>query len=271
MQTLRRTSSISVDVARLTKAVELGIAQSLTSPALVAAVPPGLRDPGHFWVGLSERARVVYASKDRVPETTITYEDLADPKYEGRICIRSGQHQYNLALFGAMIAKHGEANAKAWLEGLKANLARKPSGGDRDVAKDIAAGACDIGLGNTYYVGLMRGQSGAEGLGRRHQGHHADLQGRLGGRISTCPAWCSPRTRPNKANAIKLAEWLVSDEAQHLYAETNFEYPVKAGIAVSPDGPGVRHARARHAARSSEIAKNRKAASEMVDAVGFDN
>ena len=101
------------------------------------------------------RARVVYASKERVKQDAITYEELADPKWKGKICIRSGQHMYNNALFAAYLAKHGEAKTEEWLKGLKANLAQKPSGGDREVARDIAAGKCDIGLGNTYYWALM--------------------------------------------------------------------------------------------------------------------
>src|SRR3954454_877708 len=112
---------VTVDVARLQKAVDLGIAQPFHSAVLDEAVPTALRDPAGLWYGLSERARVVYASKDRVPDNAITYEDLADPKWKGRICIRSGQHHYNLALFGAMIAKKGPEAARTWLEGVKAN------------------------------------------------------------------------------------------------------------------------------------------------------
>ena len=130
-----------------------------------------------------------------MPDTSITYEDLADPKWKGKICIRSGQHYYNLALFGAMVAKHGAEKAKVWLEGLKANLAKKPSGGDRDVAKDIAAGACDIGIGNTYYVGLMQANPEQKEWAERHQGDHADLQGGGGTHINVS----GPRPRQERA------------------------------------------------------------------------
>ncbi|NNC00989.1 iron ABC transporter substrate-binding protein, partial [Corallococcus exiguus] len=133
----------------------LGITQPLKSSALEAVIPASVRDPEGRWFALSMRARSVYASKDRVKDTAITYEDLADPKWKGKLCTRSFQHQYNIALTAAMILKHGEAKTEEWLKGVKANLAKKPSGGDRDVAKDIMAGVCDIGLGNTYYVGLM--------------------------------------------------------------------------------------------------------------------
>jgi iron(III) transport system substrate-binding protein len=147
---------LTVDIARLQEAVSLGISQSVTSPILEANVPEGLRDPEKNWFAVSMRARVVYASKERVQQNEITYEELADPKWKGKICIRSGQHIYNNALFAAAVAKFGEDKAASWIEGIKNNLAKKPSGGDRDVAKDIAASVCDIGLGNTYYVGLMQ-------------------------------------------------------------------------------------------------------------------
>src|SRR3954469_2575947 len=146
---------ITVDIGRLQEAVDLGIAQPVRSEILAANIPAQYRDPEGRWFGLSLRARTIYASKGRVKQDSITYEDLADPKWKGKICTRSFQHQYNIALTAAMIVKNGEAKTEQWLRGLKANLAKRPSGGDRDVAKDIAAGACDIGLGNQYYVGLM--------------------------------------------------------------------------------------------------------------------
>ena len=125
------------------------------------------------------RARIVYASKERVKQDAITYEELADPKWKGKICIRSGQHMYNNALFAAMIVKHGEAKAEEWLKGLKANLAQKPSGGDRETARDIAAGKCDLGIANTYYWALMNDkEADTQAVGRSHQGDPADLPGR---------------------------------------------------------------------------------------------
>lgn len=260
---------ISVDVARLQAAVDLGIAQPLRSAVLEAAVPPALRDPDHYWYALSERARVIYASKERVPETAMSYEDLADPKWKGRICIRSGQHHYNLALIGAVIVKLGPDKARAWLEGVKANLARKPSGGDRDVAKDIAAGVCDIGVGNTYYVGLMAhdpDQKAWVDAVKVIMPTFADS----GGTQINVSGVVLARNAPNRENAVRLAEWLVSDEAQEIYAETNYEYPVKAGIAASPDVVAFGPLKP-DTLSLTQIAKVRKAASELVDTVGFDN
>src|SRR6187431_2388600 len=146
---------LTVDISRLEDAVQAGITQTITSAAAEKEVGPQYRDPEGHWYGVSMRARVVYASKERVKQDAITYEELADPKWKGKICIRSGQHMYNNALFAAYVAHYGEAKAEEWLRGVKANLAQKPSGGDRETARDIAAGKCDIGIGNTYYWALM--------------------------------------------------------------------------------------------------------------------
>ena len=131
---------LTVDIGRLQDAVNLDITQPVKSTVLDKAIPAQYRDPNGQWYGISMRARVVYASKERVKQDAITYEELADPKWKGKICIRSGQHIYNNALFAAYVAKHGEAKAEEWLKGLKANLAQKPSGGDRETARDVADG-----------------------------------------------------------------------------------------------------------------------------------
>src|SRR6266581_930424 len=146
---------LTVDIGRIEDAVRAGITQPIKSDVLDKIVAPQYRDPEGHWYGISMRARVVYASKERVPQTAITYEELADPKWKGKICTRSGQYIYNNALFAAVITHHGEAKTEEWLKGLKSNLAQKPSGGDREVARDIAAGKCDIGVANTYYWALM--------------------------------------------------------------------------------------------------------------------
>src|SRR5690606_22617228 len=130
---------LTVDIARLEDAVRAGITVPIKSAAVEEAVPAQYRDPEGHWVGVSMRARVVYASKDRVTQSAITYEELADPKWKGRICIRSGQHMYNNALFAAYAARHGADKTEVWLRALRANLAQRPSGGDREVARDIAA------------------------------------------------------------------------------------------------------------------------------------
>src|SRR3546814_696885 len=145
---------LTVDIGRLNDAVDAGVVQSVDSATLNANIPASFRDPEGHWYALTQRARLIYTSKERVKPGEITsYEDLADPKWKGRLCTRSGKHDYNVALLAAMIAHHGEAKAEAWLTGVKANLARKPKGGDRDKVKAVAEGECDIALGHSYYSG----------------------------------------------------------------------------------------------------------------------
>jgi iron(III) transport system substrate-binding protein len=260
---------LTVDIGRLQEAVDLGITQPVKSDVLEKAIPAQYRDPNGNWFGVSMRARVVYASKERVKQDAITYEELADPKWKGKICIRSGQHIYNNALFAAYVAKHGEAKAEEWLRGVKANLAQKPSGGDRETARDVAAGKCDLGIGNTYYWALMNDKETDKKawadatrvilptfLGG---GTHVNLSGVV-----------LAKNAPNKANAIKLMEWLAGDKAQHLYADVNYEYPVLDGIAVNKTIAGYGKLKP-DAMPVSKIAEKKKAAATLVDKVGFDN
>lgn len=260
---------LTVDIGRLEDAVRLGITQPIKSAEIEQIVPPQYRDPEGHWVGVSMRARVIYASKDRVQRSAITYEELADPKWKGKICIRSGQHSYNNALFAAYIVHHGLAETEAWLKGLRANLAQRPSGGDREVARDIAAGKCDIGLGNTYYWALMHDKERDKKVWAdatkvvlptfRDGGTHVNLSGVV-----------LAKHAPNKANAMKLIEWLVSPEAQHMYADINYEYPVRAGIAINPTIASYGSLKPDPIALS-KIAESKKAAADLVDKVGFDN
>jgi iron(III) transport system substrate-binding protein len=259
---------LTVDIARLQQAVDLGVTQPVKSEALAAAIPEGLRDPNGHWFGASMRARVVYASKERVKQEAISYEELADPKWRGKICIRSGQHIYNNALFAAVVAKHGEEKAEAWIKGVKNNLAKKPSGGDRDVAKDIAAGVCDIGIGNTYYVGLMLNrEADKKAWAEAIKVMMPVFEG--GGTHVNISGVTLAKHAPNKDNAVKLMEWLAGDKAQGMYASMNFEYPVKAGIAVDPTVASFGELKI-DPLPISEIAKFKKKAAEIVDKVAFD-
>ena len=223
---------LTVDIARLSEVVNAGVTQPVDSAVLQANIPARYRDPGNQWFGLTSRARIIYASKDRVAEGEVTtYEDLADPKWTGRICTRSGTHDYNLALLGAVIAHDGEPAAKAWAEGVRANLARKPAGGDRDQVKAIWAGECDISLGNTYYMGEM--------LADPEQAEWANSVRIVfptfveGGTHMNISGMAMTKAAPNHDAALKLMEFLSSDEAQKIYAETNHEFPVKPGVPVS--------------------------------------
>jgi len=260
---------ITVDIGRIQEAVDLGIAQPVKSEALAAAIPEHLRDPEGRWFALSMRARSIYASKDRVKDTAMTYEDLADPKWKGKVCSRSFQHQYNIALIAAMIVKHGEAKTEEWLKGVKANLAKKPSGGDRDVAKDIMAGVCDIGLGNTYYIGLMTNGTNPDQKKWAEAVHVILPTFEGGGTQVNVSGIVMTKNAPNRENAQKLMEYMVTPEAQRVFADVNYEYPVRAGIEINPLVKSFGDLKM-DTMSLADVAKNRAKASALVDKVGID-
>jgi iron(III) transport system substrate-binding protein len=176
---------------------------------------------------------------------------------------------YNNALFAAYVAKHGEAKAEEWLKGIKANLAQKPSGGDRETARDIAAGKCDIGIANTYYWALMNNvEADKKAWAEATKVILPTFQG--GGTHVNLSGVVLAKNAPNKANAMKLIEWLVEDKAQQIYADTNYEYPVRTGVTVNPTIAGYGKLNPDPTPLST-IAENRKPASTLVDKVGFDN
>jgi iron(III) transport system substrate-binding protein len=260
---------LTVDISRLEDAVQAGITQPLGSAAIEKTVPTQYRDPEGHWAAVSLRARVVYASKDRVPQSAITYEELADPKWKGKICIRSGQHMYNNALFAAMIAKHSEAKAEDWLKGLKANLAQKPSGGDRETARDVAAGKCDLGIGNTYYWALMMDREAErKPWAEATKVILPTFQG--GGTHVNLSGVAIMKTAPHKANALKFVEWMTGEKAQQMHADLNYEYPVRAGVGINKTIAGY-GALKPDPMPLTAVAANRKKASALVDKVGFDN
>ena len=230
---------MTVDVARLVEIAEKGIAQPIRSETLESAIPAQLRDAEGRWFALSMRARLVYVAKDRVKDEAITYEDLADPKWKGKLCMRPGNHPYNIALFAAMIAHKGEDATREWLKGVKANLAFKPNGNDRAQAKSVFAGECDLALANTYYMGKMltnteepeqKKWAGAVKIvfpSSPQFGTHVNISGMM-----------LTANAPNKDNALKLMEFLAGDEAQMLYAQGNYEYPVNPAVAATDLRPG---------------------------------
>lgn len=258
----------TVDVGNLSSAVEAGVTQSVSSDTLAANIPAEFRDQDGHWFGLTNRARIIVTSKERVPEGEITsYEDLAKPMYEGRICTRSGKHVYMNALFASMIAHHGEEDTRAWLTGLKDNLARAPQGNDRAQVKAISEGECDIAIINSYYMGAM--QTNEEQFewaasvnivfpNQSDRGTHMNIAG-----MSLTAA------SPNKENAVKLMEFLSSDLAQAMYAEQNHEYPVNQ--SVQPSALVRSWGEFDHDPLPlSELVEHRVTASKMVDEVGYD-
>ncbi|MEL7469548.1 MAG: Fe(3+) ABC transporter substrate-binding protein [Pseudomonadota bacterium] len=259
----------TVDISRLAGVVNAGVTQPVESRVLTANIPAEMRDSDNHWFGLTARARVIYASKDRVQDGEVTtYEDLADPKWKGRICIRSGLNAYNLALTSAVIAHHGEEAAKAWLTGIKENLARKPQGNDRAQVKAIWAGECDISIGNTYYMAAM--------LGKDEQKPWAESvrivfpKFKNGGTHMNISGMAMTKSAPNKESAVKLMEFLASAEGQKIYAEINAEYPVLATVKSSDlvESWGTFD---RDEISLTEIAANRAASVKLVEETGFDN
>jgi len=262
---------MTVDIGNLMDLVDGGVTQPVKSAALESAVPANLRGADGQWFALSLRARVLYADKNQ-PLTSFRYEDLANPKWRGKVCIRAGQHPYNTALVAALIAHDGEAKTEQWLRGVKANLARKATGGDRDVARDILGGICDIGLANSYYVGHMK--SAKEGTDARKWGDAIKVIRptftKSGGTHVNISGAAVAKNAPHQANAVKLLEFLVSEPAQALYAQADYEYPVRKGVAIDPViAASVGELKA-DTLPVTEIAKHRKQASALVDKVGFD-
>ncbi|WIM84827.1 Fe(3+) ABC transporter substrate-binding protein [Gallibacterium anatis] len=224
---------LTVDISRVMEIVNAGLAQPIQSKVLDSNIPAQFRDSQGKWFALTSRARVVYSSKDRVGKlpASFTYYDLAKPELKGKVCVRSGKHSYNVSLVASMIAHDGVEKAKAFLTGLKANLAQKPQGGDRDQVKAIKEGVCDYSLGNSYYYGKMledeKQKSWAEAAyinypDQQTVGTHMNISGVVIAKYA-----------PNKDNAVKLVEFLSGDKAQHLYAELNHEYPVKPSVEKS--------------------------------------
>ena len=261
---------MTVDFGNLIALVDHDLVQAVDSEVLRAAVPAALRDAGNRWFALSMRARLVYAAKDLDLEG-LTYEDLADPRWKGRFCMRSGLHPYSTALIAAYIAHHGEAAAEAWLQALKANLARKAGGGDREVARDILGQLCDIGVGNSYYVGRMR--SGAGGPEQQKWGDAIQVvlpRFENGGTHVNISGAAVARHAPNRDQAVRLLEYLVSPAAQQIYAHVDFEYPVNE--AAEPDPITAAYGTLQpDALPLTEIARHRRTASLMAERIGFDN
>jgi iron(III) transport system substrate-binding protein len=224
---------ITVDAGRLWRAEQLGLFQRVKSAVLESRIPANLRDPSGQWYGFSQRARVIAYNKDKVkPGEIQTYEELADAKWKGRVCMRSSTNIYNLSLMGALIDHLGEQKAEAWAKSVRANLAQEPKGGDSDQLKAVAAGQCDVTVSNQYYYArLARSdkadeRQAAERLGivlpnQKTWGTHVNISG--GGVL---------KQAPNREAAVKFLEYLVSDEAQRYFADGNNEWPVVASVKL---------------------------------------
>ena len=262
---------LTVDIGRLDALHKAGLLEAVDSAVLSEAIPANLRHPDGLWFGLTTRARLALTSKDRVkPGELSTLADLADPKFKGRICPRSGKHVYNVALIASVIAHEGEAAAEQWLAGVRDNLARKPQGNDRAQAKGIHEGMCDVAISNHYYMGKMATNEkkpeqkdwanavNVQFLDQNGRGNHVNISGAA-----------LIKGAKNRDNAVALLEFLAGDTAQNMYATVNFEFPVKAGIKTDPLveswGPFKSDTLS-----LQEIANHRAAATKLVDKTSFD-
>ncbi|QTP60736.1 Fe(3+) ABC transporter substrate-binding protein [Billgrantia antri] len=225
---------ITVDAGRLWRAEQDGVFQSVESDILAERLPESMRHPEGKWFGFSQRVRAIYYNPENVDPSEITsYEDLADPRWEGEVCIRSSNNIYNQSLLASLIEHHGEEGAEEWAQGVVNNMARDPEGGDTDQIKAVAAGECDLAVGNHYYyVRLLESEDAADrevadkvGIlfpNQDDRGIHVNVGG--AGVVATAP---------NRENAIRFLEFLASDEAQEIFAAGNYEFPVVEGVKMS--------------------------------------
>lgn len=260
---------LTVDISRLTALEDAGLTQPVSSEVLHANVPETMRDEDGHWFGLTGRARLIYASKERVePGAVTTYEDLASEKWKGRICSRSGLHDYTIGLVSAMIVHHGEEEALTWLKGFKANLARTPQGGDRAQIKAVWAGECDIALANSYYIAAMLDDADEREAAESVRVVFPEFED--GGTHINISGVAMTKAAPHPEAALALMEFLVSPEGQGIYAEINSEFPVLPSVEpselVASWGPIERDS-----ARLDDIAAARPAAVRLVQEVAFDS
>ena len=259
---------LTTDISRLMKLSNQHLTQAVDSKILTENIPSQYRDPNQQWFALTTRVRNIYSSAERVgPAADITYQDLASPAFKGKICTRSGKHPYNVSLVASVIAHQGLEEAKVWLENVKANLARKPQGNDRAQVKAVKDGLCDYALGNNYYLGKMLADPKqvpwAQAVNinfpnQKSTGAHVNVSGVVLAKYS-----------PNKENAVKLMEFLSGDVAQQIYAEVNYEYPVKESVQPSKlvASWGTFEA---DKLPLSDIAEQHEAAIKLLDEVKFD-
>ncbi|WP_109582581.1 Fe(3+) ABC transporter substrate-binding protein [Cupriavidus plantarum] len=261
---------ITVDIGRLWRAQQAGVFAPVKSKVLESRIPANYRDPNGEWFGFSARARVIAYNKAAVkPGDIARYEDLADPKWKGKVCTRSSGHVYNLSLVSSLIAHDGEAKTEAWARGVAGNLARAPKGGDTDQLKAVAAGECDVAISNTYYIARLlkstkpEDKAVADKLGvvwpnQSSQGVHMNISG--GGML---------RHAPNKEAAVKFLEYLASDEAQAYFADGNNEWPVVPSVKIANPALEALGTFKADKINVAELGKYQPEAQKLVDKAGY--
>jgi len=260
---------LTVDISRLAELDEMGIFAAVDSPVLKQNIPAKWRDPDAHWFGLSTRARVAVISAERVnPDELKRIEDLADDRWHGRVCTRKGSHPYNRALLASLIAHNGEAAAQDWAAALVANMARKPQGNDRDQVKAIYAGVCDLSIGNHYYYFKMMADPDQKVWlekvslifpNQDSYGSHVNISG------------IAIINDKNYESSLDFLKFLLSDQAQEIYANDNNEFPVNPNVSPSKRVQALANNAKFDSIDLQEIASNRKAVLEILQKINFDS
>ncbi|WP_295315810.1 Fe(3+) ABC transporter substrate-binding protein [Roseobacter sp.] len=260
---------LTVDTSRLARAKNMGLLQSVDSDFLENRIPAYLQDEDNQWFGFSQRARIIFYDKEDVTNPPHDYADLADPAYEGLLCIRSSSNEYNQTLLASIITHAGEEAATEWARGIVANMARSPQGGDTDQLRGLVSGECDISVSNTYYFArsIRTDVSGVsadiDGIGwvfpdQGSNGAHMNISG--GGLAAHAP---------NRDNAVKFLEYLASDQAQQYFSAGNDEYPAVPGVALSPSVAALGFFQT-DAISLSDVAANVPLAQKIFNEVGWE-
>lgn len=260
---------MTVDAGRLYRADELGLFQAYDSEELEQRVPSYLRHPDGHWFGFSQRARVIFYAKDRVENPPLTYQDLADPQYEGMVCARSSSNIYMLSLLAALIDHMGEDAAQEWAEGFYGNFARAPEGGDTDQLRALVSGECDIVVGNTYYFAraVRTEVSGVSAADQENIGWVFPNQETTGAHVNISGAGIAAHA-PNAENAALFLEYLASDQAQEYFSAGNDEYPAVMGTALSPSVASLGLFR-QDTLNLTALGENQALAQEIYNRVGY--
>ena len=261
---------VTVDAGRLWRAEQLGLFQPLRSPALEARIPQSFREPAGRWFGFSMRARVIAYNKARVrPDEIRTYQDLAEPKWKGRVCMRSSTSIYNLSLMGALIDHLGESQAEAWAKGVRANFAQEPKGGDTDQLKAVASGQCDVTVSNQYYYArLARSQKAEERKVAERLGIVFPNQASWGTHVNISGAGVL-KNAPHREAAVRFLEYLASDEAQRYFADGNNEWPVVQSVKLDNPVLNALGAFKRDQLNVAVLGRNQPASQRIYDRVAW--
>lgn len=261
---------VTVDAGRLWRAEQAGLLQPATSKILQERIPGELRHPEGLWYGFSLRARPIFYAKGRVdPATLRDYEDLADPRHKGKVCIRSSSNVYNLSLMSSMIAAAGPEKAEAWARGVVANMARQPKGGDTDQLMALAAGECDIAVANTYYfVRLMKSSKPEEKAAAAKIGVMFPNQSGRGAHVNISGAGVAKHA-PHREAAVRFLEYLASPEAQAYFAGGNNEYPVVGTLAAANRELASLGEFRKDSLNVSLLGRNQAAAQQIYDRAGW--